>query len=342
MKTVPVEQAVGMVLCHDITQIIPGEFKGRAFKKGHIIQNEDVQKLKDIGKENIFVFDMAEGLVHEDDAALRIAEASAGQNITYEEPKEGKVEFKAAVDGLFRVNTEALFDFHEDEKVMFATIHGGRPVKAGDKLAGTRIIPLVIEKRRLERAEQVCRKNGPLIEVVPYKKFRVGIVTTGTEVFSGRIQDKFGSVVANKVKALGGEVAGQILVPDSVAQAQEAARSFLEREDVDIVALTGGMSVDPDDISPSTIRGVVDEVITYGVPVLPGAMFMIGYAGGKPVVGLPGCVMYAKTSIFDLVLPYLACGLRLERRDLIKLAHGGFCTGCKECRWPDCAYGKSC
>lgn len=339
MKSIPVQEAVGMVLCHDITQIIPGEIKGRAFKKGHIIKEEDIPTLLSIGKENIYVWDLQEGFVHEDEAAQRIAKAGAGQGISLEEPKEGKVNFIAKEKGLLKINIKALYELNSIEEVAFVTLHSNQVVEQGKLLAGTRIIPLVIEEEKIEKVVELCHANHPVIEVKPLKKHRVGVVTTGSEVFHGRIEDKFGPVIRKKMDYLGSEVLEQIIVPDDVEAIVKAIRELLSKG-ADFIAVTGGMSVDPDDVSPSGIRALGGEIVTYGVPVLPGAMFMLAYLENVPVVGLPGCVMYHGTTIFDLVVPRLLAGERVTRQDIVALGHGGLCLNCEVCHYPDCGFGK--
>ena len=339
MKTVPVENSVGMVLCHDITRITPGEFKGRAFKKGHIIQQEDIPKLLDLGKRQIFVWELSEGFVHENDAAMRMAAAAAGPGISLSEPKEGKVSLSAQTAGLLKVNVAALNAINEVEQAMFATLHSNQRVAAGKTVAGTRIIPLVIEEAKINQIESICRQHYPVIEVKPFKSCSVGIVTTGSEVYYRRIEDKFGPVLFGKFAEFGCSVLKQIFVPDSIELIAESIRTLLERG-AEIIAVTGGMSVDPDDVTPAGIRAAGGRIVTYGAPTLPGAMFLLAYIGAVPVLGLPGCVMYHKTTIFDLVLPRILAGEALTRQDITSLGHGGLCADCKECRYPDCGFGK--
>ena len=339
MRTVPIEQAVGMVLCHDLTQIVPGEFKGAAFRKGHIVREEDIPRLLDMGKRSIFVFDLDAGLVHEDDAALRIGRAAAGAGICLKGPREGKVELVAAQVGLLKVDSDLLRAINGVEDVMMATLHSNTPVAADKTLAGTRVIPLVVPEERVRQVERLCASRGPVLRVLPLRRLRVGIVSTGSEVFSGRIEDRFGPVISAKVEAYSSSILRQVFVPDSREDVAAAINSLVE-EGADMVAVTGGMSVDPDDVSPAGIRLAGARVVTYGAPTLPGAMFMLAYLGGVPVLGLPGCVMYSRTSIFDLVLPRLLAGEVLTRDDIIDLAPGGLCLGCEVCRYPDCSFGK--
>ena len=339
MKTVPVENSVGMVLCHDITQITPGEFKGRAFKKGHIIQQEDIPKLLDLGKRQIFVWELSEGFVHENDAAMRIAAAAVGPGISLSEPKEGKVSLSAQAEGLLKINVAAFNAINEVDQAMLATQHSNQKVTEGKTVAGTRIIPLVIEEAKINHIESICRQHYPVIEVKPFKPCNAGIVTTGSEVFYRRIEDKFGPVLFSKFAEFGCSVLKQIFVPDSIELIAESIRTLLERG-AEIIAVTGGMSVDPDDVTPAGIRAAGGRIVTYGAPTLPGAMFLLAYIGAVPVLGLPGCVMYHKTTIFDLVLPRILAGEALTRQDITSLGHGGLCADCQECRYPDCGFGK--
>ncbi len=339
MMSIPVKESVGMVLCHDITEIVPGKFKGPAFKRGHVIQKLDVNKLLDLGKENIAVLDLGSETIHEDEAALRLATAAAGSGVELSEPSEGKVSMTAVVDGMLKIDVGSLETVNSFPDIMMATLHTNRMVKSGEVVAGTRIIPMTIGNSILSGAETVCQQEGPIVSVDPLREYQVGVITTGGEVYNKRIQDKFGPVVKEKVSSLGSKVLRQIYVPDDTAMTVKAIMTLI-REGAEIVMLTGGMSVDPDDLTPSSIRATGAEVITYGAPVLPGAMFMLAYLGDIPIIGLPGCVMYHRASIFDLVLPRILAGERLTRKDFISMGHGGMCAGCDECRYPECAFGK--
>ena len=339
MKTIPVQEAVGMVLCHDLTRIVPDEFKGRAFKKGHVVRAEDIPLLLEIGKEHLFVMSLDQGQVHENEAALRIATAAAGPNIVLTDVCEGRINFKAARKGLLKIDVGALEEINSLEGIALSTVHGHQAVHQGRQVAGTRIVPLIIEEQRIREVEAICRKAAPLIEVAPFASWDIGLVTTGSEIYRGRIRDAFGPVVREKFEALGSRVVEQVLVSDDPDMTVRAIRNFLALG-VDMVVCTGGMSVDPDDQTPASIREVADEVVTYGAPTFPGAMFMLAYAGDTPVIGLPGCVMYYKASIFELVVPRMLAGERLTRGDIARMGHGGFCAGCAECRYPICPFGK--
>jgi molybdenum cofactor synthesis domain-containing protein len=340
MKTIPVLEAEGMVLCHDITEIVPNKFKGRAFKKGHVVRREDIPKLRDLGKEHLYVMEVNEKRLHENDAANRMAVAAAGPGISLTEPMEGKVELKAQLDGLLKIKVPALEEINDIDQIVFASIHSNRMVSAGKTLAGCRVVPLVIEAEKIEKVESICRDSFPLLEVKPLRSFKVGIITTGSEVYHGRIQDKFGPVLTEKVTKLGSRVLRQILVSDSIVMIVDAIEALL-RENAELILISGGMSVDPDDVTPAGIRAAGGRVVSYGAPVLPGSMFMLAYIGSVPVLGLPGCVMYNKTTIFDLLLPRILAEDEITRKDITRLGHGGLCSQCKPCVYPDCAFGKS-
>lgn len=339
MEKVRVEDAVGMVLCHDITEIVPGEFKGRAFAKGHIIEEKDIEKLLDLGKRHIYVWDLSKGYVHENDAALRMVQAAAGENITFSEVKEGKIELRAACDGVLKIDLEALYELNDVEEICFATIHGNKMVTKGKLLGGARVIPLAVREEILTAFEKISAEHRPVISVRPFRPAKIGVVTTGSEIQSGRIQDKFWPVLEDKAAELGAELVGQKFPGDDPEEITKAIRGYLD-QGVDMVQVTGGMSVDPDDMTPSAIRALGGEVITYGTPVLPGAMFMLSYVDGVPVVGLPGCVMYSKRTVFDLIVPRLLTGEKLSKRDFVLLAHGGQCQNCPVCTYPDCGFGQ--
>lgn len=339
MKVIDVHDAVGAILCHDITRIVPGEFKGRAFKRGHVVQPDDIPALLNLGKEHLYVYDLAEGWVHEDDAARRMAKALMGDHLTASEPSEGRIDLTSARQGLLQVDVEGLLEVNMEEQLVVATAHTNQAVPKGRMVAGCRVVPLAVRREKLERMEAICEARGPLINVRPFQKLQVGVVTTGSEVYHGRIQDKFGPILRDKFASLQCDVLGQAIVSDDKNMAVAAIRQFLE-QGADMVAVTGGMSVDPDDQTPAAIRELGGEIITYGAPMFPGAMFMLAYVDGVPVVGLPGCVMYAQASIFDIIVPRLVAGQRVTRRDIVAMGHGGLCLGCAACRYPICPFGK--
>ncbi len=340
MKIVPVQSAIGMVLCHDVTEIIPGQSKGPAFRRGHILREQDVPQLLCMGKEHVYAWDIQtdSGLIHENEAAVRIARAAAGRHIALSTPSEGKVNLAATVDGLLKIDLEALFEVNAEE-IVFASLHTHQRVAEGKVLAGTRVIPLVIEEHKIERVERICSKHQPLIEGLPFRRFNVGIITTGSEVYHGRIKDQFGPVVREKLGEFGCRAIGQTFVSDDQRLIVDEIRSFLS-QGAEMVIITGGMSVDPDDVTPAAIRDCGARVVTYGAPVLPGSMFMLAFLGDVPLLGLPGCVMYNRTSVFDVVLPWLLAGEEITRRDIVGMAHGGLCVHCEECRYPDCGFAK--
>ena len=321
-----------------MTQIIPGQYKGPKFKKGHIITEDDIPILLSMGKKHLFVLEKNDTDVHENEAAYRIASKAAGEGIDLTEPSEGKIELKAAVDGLLKIDKEKLFQLVSQDEIMFATIHENIVVRKGEKLAGTRIIPLFVSKDILCKAEAILA-GEPIIKIIPLKEMRVGVVTTGSEVYNGIIEDAFGPVLIKKFGHLGSKVEKQLFADDDEKMIADCINQLI-KEGMDIIGITGGMSVDPDDRTPAGIRRAGGEVISYGAPVLPGAMFMLSYINDIPVVGLPGCVMYSCTSIFDLIVPRLLAGERITKQDINKLAHGGLCLNCKVCTFPVCGFGK--
>ncbi|MDD4680822.1 MAG: molybdopterin-binding protein [Clostridia bacterium] len=340
MKEISVYDAVGTVLAHDLTQIIPGEFKGSKFKKGQVISIDDIDILLSMGKRHLYVVDKNDSDVHEDEAAMRIASAAAGKGIRLVAPGEGKIELIAEYDGLLKVNTSMLTQLIDQDEIMFAAIHENQLVKKNQKVAGTRVIPLFVNESIVTRAEKVCNSGRNLVEVLPLRKLRVGLVTTGSEVYTGKIQDAFGPVLKKKFSALGSEIFKQIFADDDENMIADCIKQLID-DGAEIIGVTGGMSVDPDDKTPAGIRLAGGHIITYGAPVLPGAMFMLAYIGRVPVVGLPGCVMYSRVSIFDLIVPRILAGEIPTRTDIKKLAHGGLCRNCKECIYPNCGFGKA-
>ncbi|TBL67758.1 molybdopterin-binding protein [Paenibacillus thalictri] len=339
LREVKVEDAIGMVLAHDLTQIIPGQFKGRLFKKGHIIREDDIPALLSIGKEHIYTIELKEGVLHEDEAALRMARAVAGENVVYNsEPHEGKVTLKAAIAGLAKVYKPFVDDVNETDQVILSTVKNNTVVKAGQSLAGTRVIPLIVEEIKVERVEQLAAHhkqemslNGALqtsglIEVKPFRPLKVGLITTGSEVFKGRITDKFGPIVKEKVAALGSEVIEQRLAPDDSEVIISEIRYFLDIG-ADLILVTGGMSVDPDDRTPGAISRAGARIVSYGTPMLPGSMLLMGYIGDTPIMGLPGCVMHDPYTSFDELLPRICAGEPIVKGDIVALGYGGL-LGC--------------
>lgn len=398
VKTLPVTKAVGTVLAHDITEIRPGEFKGRAFKKGHIIKEEDVCHLQRLGKENLFVLNIAEDEMHEDDAAYALANALMGPGVAIKgEPKEGKINIIAEIDGLLKINKDALLAFNMLGEVMCATFHNNTIVKKGQTVAATRAIPLVVKKKIVEEAVRIaeCRgevpspsgrqgdpaptttdtgnseignpkseiSRGGVICVKELRKPKAGVVITGNEVYYGRVKDAFSSVITGKIKAIGGEIVGIYYAPDDETFI-EARLKELINAGADLLITTGGMSVDPDDVARFAIKNLGATDITYGSAVLPGAMFLVAYIQKTdnrrqmtdkaslssvlcvlpsdviPILGIPACGMYARTTVFDLVLPRVLAGEKIGRKELSELGHGGLCMKCETCRYPVCPFGK--
>jgi len=339
MKLVEVEDAIGQVLCHDMTRIVKGVCKGPVFRKGHIVTKEDIPMLLSIGKEHVYIWENDETTLHENDAAGILRDICMGSGMSASEPKEGKIELKAEMDGVLTCDREKLVKLNSLGEIMVASRHADFPVRKGDKILGTRVIPLVIKKEKMEEAKRIGG-DEPIFNVVPYKHMKVGVVTTGSEVFKGRIQDTFTPVIEQKLAEYGSEMGDHVTLSDDDKEITSAIKGMLE-EGMDAVVCTGGMSVDPDDRTPLAIRNSGARIISYGAPVLPGAMFLLSYADdGRPVMGLPGCVMYSKRTIFDLVLPRILAGVRISKRDLDALGEGGFCLSCDVCTFPNCGFGK--
>ena len=338
MKLINTEDAVGSVLCHDITQIIPGVTKGPVFRKGHIVTEEDIPVLLSVGKEHLYVWEKEEGMLHENDAAEILRQVCQGEYMEPSEVKEGKIELTALCDGLLKIDREKLNAVNAMGQIILSSRHGNFPVKKGDKIVGMRVVPLVIEDEKMNRVKEVCGEE-PIFQILPFKEMKAGIVTTGSEVYHGRIEDNFTPVVKGKFEEVGIQVLGNTVCDDNPEMVTDAIQAWMDKG-ADCVVCTGGMSVDPDDRTPLAIRNAADEVITYGAPVLPGAMFMLAYKNEVPIMGLPGCVMYAKRTIFDLVLPRIAAGERLCAEDFYVLGEGGLCLNCPQCTFPNCGFGK--
>lgn len=339
MKLIKTTEAVGHVLCHDMTRIVPGVTKGPAFYKGHIVNEEDIPILLSMGKEHLYIWEHDESQYHENEAAAILCALCKNANMDASAAKEGKIELFAAADGLFKVAEEKIHAINALGDMIIATRHGNLPVRKGEQLAGTRIIPLVINKDKVVQAREIAG-DKPLLKILPIQAKNAAIVTTGNEVFKGRVQDAFGPVVRKKLKEYKAEVVGQVVVNSDTENITSAIQAFIE-QGAQIVIVTGGMSVDPDDTTPAAIKKTGAELITYGAPVLPGAMFLLAYTTtGIPILGLPGCVMFARRTIFDLVLPRLLADDRLTVADFNRMGVGGLCLQCETCTFPCCGFGK--
>ena len=339
-KTVPVAEAVGMVLPHDITEIVKDEFKGRAFKKGHVIRPEDVEHLRRLGKEHIYVLELRPEDIHENEAALLMAAALAGTGTEYsQEIVEGKVGIKAAVAGLLKINREVLLQFNLLGEVMCATLQNNTPVSKGEQVAAARLIPLVSERQVVEQAVAIATAGEPVVRVLPLRRVNAGLVITGSEIFYGRIEDKFEQVLRDKLSLLGSEVVAVGFAPDDPQLIAVEIHKCLAAG-AELIVTSGGMSVDPDDVTRQGIKEAGAEAIVYGTPVLPGAMFLVGRIGLVPVLGLPACGMFHRITVLDLVLPRILTGETIGREELAALGHGGLCRNCQHCQYPVCSFGK--
>lgn len=371
LKTIPLREAVGTILAHDITEIRPDEFKGRVFRKGHVIREEDVCHLQRLGKENLFVLNIAEDDMHEDEAAYEMAKALIGDGVKMKgEPREGKIDLIAEIDGLLKVKRDALFEFNMLGEVMCATLHDNTLVKAGQVVAGTRAVPLVVKRDVIKTAVDIAGREEKIIQVKKLRKPKAGIVITGNEIYYGRITDAFAPVIKRKIGALGGEITGIYYAPDDESFIKKRLGELIDAG-ADLLITTGGMSVDPDDVTRFAIRQLGATEIIYGSPVLPGSMFLVAYVerGKKdkgsismdspavppkdtsgfpnfsaaaliPILGIPACGMYHKITVFDIVLPRILAGDRIGRRDLAELGHGGLCQKCEICHYPVCPFGR--
>lgn len=337
---IPLDQGVGTILAHDITEIRPGQFKGAAFKKGYIITEEDLPHLRRVGKEHLFVLHLEPGEIHEDDAAVTLCSAFAGSGVVFDpNPSEGKISLKAAFKGLLKVNVAALTKINLVPDICCASKHTNSVVEKGDILAAARAIPLIIDEKTLNSAVEIAEEAGGIFSVKPMSQPKTGLVITGNEVYTGVIDDKFAPILRKKLQAFGCPIIGTAFAPDDKIKIKSKIKEFLQKG-VELIMVAGGMSVDPDDITRVAIAEAGAEDVVYGTPVLPGAMFLYGRFGDIPVLGLPACVLYYRATILDLILPKVLAGERVTRKDLAAMAHGGLCLNCDECRFPVCPFGK--
>ena len=350
MKLIKTVDAEGTVLCHDITQIIKGVTKDAVFRKGHVVTKEDIPVLLSVGKDQLYVWEKEEGMLHENEEAEVLCAMCRGDHMDRSQAKEGKIELTASCDGLLKVDNRGLKAVNGFGQMMIATRHGNFAVKKGDKLAGTRIIPLIIEEEKMEAARTAAsRATGgkPILELMPFVHKKVGIVTTGNEVFHGRIKDTFTPVIEEKISEFDTEVIDHVIWDDDDTKVTAGILDMIQKG-ADVVICTGGMSVDPDDKTPLAIKNTGARIVSYGAPVLPGAMFLLAYyevtadedRRTVAIMGLPGCVMYAKRTIFDLVLPRVMADDEVTAEDLAALGQGGLCLNCPVCTFPNCGFGK--
>jgi hypothetical protein len=331
---------MGIKLAHDITEIRPGEYKGPAFRKGHTVCDEDICHLQRLGKNQLYVIDLAEDEIHENEAAAIMAEALAGEGIVWkDEPREGKINLLAGRDGLFSVKSAALAAFNMVDEVMCATLHNHTQVKKGDLVAGTRAIPLVMKRAPVERAAAIAKQNGSVLSVLPLRGAKVGLVITGNEVYHGLIEDRFAPILTEKISALGSKVAALDFAPDDAEVIKRVIHTQLD-QGCDLLLLSGGMSVDPDDVTRNGIRLAGETELHYGAAVLPGSMFLVAYLGEVPLLGVPACGLYHRITVLDLILPRILAGERIGKAELGFLGHGSLCLDCSECTYPKCHFGK--
>jgi Probable molybdopterin binding domain len=340
IKTINLEEAVGTQLAHDITEIRPGEFKGPAFRKGHTVCDEDLCRLQRLGKNHLYVIDLEADEIHENEAAAILAGALAGEGIAWENnPKEGKINLRAAWDGLLQVDVQALSAFNLVDEVMCATLHNHTLVKQGELVGGTRALPLIMKRAAIERAAAIARQHGAVLTVRLLAHTRAGLIITGNEVYHGLVEDRFAPTLTAKIQALGSEVAALEFAPDDAEAIARAIRAHLGRG-CNLLLLSGGMSVDPDDVTRHGIRLAGATEMHYGAAVLPGAMFLVAYLGEVPLLGVPACALHHRVTALDLVLPRILAGEHIGKTQLAFLGHGGLCRDCPECSYPHCSFGK--
>lgn len=337
MKKCRVEDAVGMELCHDVTQMKDG-FKGAIFKRGHIIRQEDIPRLLDIGKRTVFVWTDQAGWLHEEDCARRMAAMVSVDGAHYTEVSEGKVLLLADRRGLFRVNRELLRKINAIGDITISTLPDHYPVEAGARLASMRIVPLVTQESQIMEAERLCAQEK-LLELRPYGNRKIGVIITGSEVYHGRIPDQFERVVRAKMKQYPSENVGVTVCDDDINMIVGAAKTHLGNG-ANFLIFTGGMSVDPDDLTPAAIRQLGADIVTHGVPAQPGNMTLVAYLGEVPILGVPGAAIKLPTTIFDVLLPQIFAGDKITKKDMTALGDGGLCQMCATCHWPNCTFGR--
>jgi len=339
LKKIKLEDAIGLVIGHDVTKIIPGEFKGPAFRRGHILKQEDIPELLSMGKEHIYIIEEEEGEIHEEEAGSRIAIAVAPPDMELTKPVQGSVSIKSRVPGLLKINKTLLKEINSIPAISLATIHENSLCQPGTVIAGTKIVPLYIAAASIEKIEELCKSKGKVFEIIPLNKKKVGVVITGNEIYNGKIKDKFGAYIKRKVEPLGSVVHHQVIVPDDE---DLIGKAVLEMKDkgCDVIIACSGLSVDPDDVTVEGVERSGAEIVSYGAPVMPGAMFLYAKLGDIPVLGAPAAVIFSQTTILDVMLPRVLAGDNITRQDIVDLGHGGLCFNCDACIYPICPFCK--
>lgn len=345
-RVVELKDAVGLVLAHDITEIIPGQYKGAAFKKGHIVSPIDLDHLARLGKRHLYVLEVGPEDMHEDEAVTLMANALCGGGVEPAgPPSEGKITLIASRNGLFELDPDQLTRFNLVPDVMLATIHRHTPVKKGHRLAGTRPIPLLINRNYVARAVAVAGEGGGLLGVRELASLQTGIVVTGNELANGLIEDQFAPIITAKLADLGSPVMGVRIAPDDRMAVASAIRGLITGG-AELIITTAGMSVDPDDLTRVAIADAGGTGLVYGTPVLPGAMFLVGRLVNQdrsiPILGVPACALFHQTTVLDLVLPRVLAGESFDRAKIAALGHGGYCQDCPTCDFPVCGFGRGC
>ena len=326
MKKINVRNAEGYELCHDITQILPGEFKGAKFLRGHIIRKEDIEVLISLGKENIFVMeeeDKEKNLIHENDAAMFIVEKLNLDKEFFEisDIREGKINITAKEDGILKIDINTLNKINKIGEIILVTKYNNSYIKKGENVAATRVIPLLIEKSQLDEMKEIVKDRNVLTFKKIDKNKKLALITTGNEVYNGIIKDKSKEALLKKYKKYELNDMEQVFSPDDKNTIKKYIKKF--ENEKDIIMCTGGMSIDPDDVTPSAIKESNWEIVTYGTPVLPGAMFMLAYKGEKVLIGLPGGVVFSEKTVFDVLLPRILANDRITKQEIIEMGHGG-------------------
>lgn len=336
MRLVPTEKSIGKVLSCDLTQYLEGAPEKIAFKKGHLVEKGDISKLLDIGRTQLFVSEVPEGFIHENEAAALLARHVCAEGIELSASVTGKVMISAAKDGVFKVDRNGLVEFNMYDGVALSCIHANQFVRKGTEIAAVKVIPLFEDEEVLN---VIKSKISPIVSVKSLSNTKVGLVVTGNEVFHNRIKDRATSILERKISKFGSTIIDRYIKPDLVTDIKNAIVNLHERG-AELIVVVGGMSVDPDDVTPSAIVKSGAEVVISKAPTNRGAAFVLSYLNGAIVLGVPACIVHYEITIFDLLLPRILSDEILTKKDVIELAYGGLCSNCVECKFPNCSFGK--
>ncbi len=315
---IPIEQAVGKILGHNIV----GSEGRRVLRKGRLLSEADIDKLRAIGRSQIHVAELAADDVDENSAARRIANAILGDNFRLSKVATGRVNIYAQQLGLLRVDADALFALNRLAGVTLATLPANAVVQPGKMVATIKIIPYALSAEIVAAATA----SVTILTLTPLQAKSVGMILSGFPTAQERIVRSFDNAIRPRIEALNAQLTEIAFVPLEDEQGEANLASAIEQlvERVDLLILAGDTAImDRHDIAPNAIERAGGQIEIFGVPVDPGNLLLLGYKDFRPIIGAPGCARSPKDNIVDIVLPRLLAGDHLTAEDIISFALGG-------------------